>query len=96
MIKYISKLLTTTFLLLLFVSFSLEPNNSLFDSKELSPPFEMESSVWVDSVFNTLSLDEKIGQLFIVAAYSNLGDNHEKEIEELIKKYKIGGLIFFQ
>lgn len=51
---------------------------------------------WVDSVMNKLSLEEKIGQLFMVAAYSNKDQKHIDEINYIIKKYKIGGLIFFQ
>jgi len=55
-----------------------------------------DQEIWVDSVMDRLSLDEKIGQLFMVAAYSNKDQNHIDEIEFLIKKYNIGGLIFFQ
>jgi len=51
---------------------------------------------WVDSVMRKLSLEEKIGQLFMVAAYSNKDQEHIDEIKYIIKKYKIGGLIFFQ
>lgn len=51
---------------------------------------------WADSVFATLSEDEKIGQLFMVAAYSNRDKKHIAEIDSLIIKNKIGGLIFFQ
>ena len=51
---------------------------------------------WVDSVFGSLSEVDRIAQLFMVAAYSNKNQEHVDEITELIKKYKIGGLIFFQ
>lgn len=51
---------------------------------------------WVDSVLNSLSLKERIAQLFMVAAYSNQNDTHVKEISQLITKQGIGGLIFFQ
>lgn len=51
---------------------------------------------WVDSVYTNLSLDEKLGQLFMVAAYSNKDSTHVKGIDKLITDYKIGGLIFFQ
>lgn len=51
---------------------------------------------WVDSVFNRLSVRERIAQLFMVAAYSNQNDTHVKEISQLISKQGIGGLIFFQ
>ncbi|MCK0130642.1 serine hydrolase [Flavobacteriaceae bacterium F08102] len=52
--------------------------------------------VWVDSIVKTMSIDQKIGQLFMVQAYSNRDDKHKHEIEKLIKKYEIGGLIFMQ
>lgn len=51
---------------------------------------------WVDSVYNSLSQRERIGQLFMVAAYSNKNEAHISSVEKLIKEYKIGGLIFFQ
>lgn len=60
------------------------------------PPFYLKNTVWADSVFKTLSPDERIAQLFMVAAYSNKDKNHFDDIKELIDKYKIGGLIFFQ
>ncbi len=51
---------------------------------------------WVDSVYNSLSLDQQIGQLFMVAAYSNRGEEHFKKLDVLIQDQGIGGLIFFQ
>ncbi len=61
------------------------------------PPFQNDlANHWVDSVFNTLNKNEKIAQLIFVAAYSNRGIQHEVAITDLIRKYKIGGLIFFQ
>jgi beta-glucosidase-like glycosyl hydrolase/CubicO group peptidase (beta-lactamase class C family) len=54
------------------------------------------SSRWVDSVFNALTPEERIGQLFMVAAWSNKDKKHETEISELIKNQKVGGLIFMQ
>lgn len=51
---------------------------------------------WADSVFKTMTPDERIGQLFMVAAYSNKDAKHVKTISDLVKNNKIGGLIFFQ
>ncbi|GMQ28848.1 glycoside hydrolase family 3 N-terminal domain-containing protein [Algoriphagus confluentis] len=51
---------------------------------------------WVDSVFNALTFDERLGQLFMVAAYSNKDQKHVDEISNLIKSENLGGLIFFQ
>ena len=60
------------------------------------PPFYMDKSVWADSLMNKMTVREKIGQLFMAAAYSNKGPEHINEINSLIKEYHIGGLIFFQ
>ncbi len=65
-------------------------------SSQERPPFLDNQTDWVDSVFSTLDLDAKVGQLFMVAAYSNRDEAHKQEILELVEQYKIGGLIFFQ
>lgn len=51
---------------------------------------------WVDSTFNAMTADERLGQLFMVAAYSNLNEDHYKSIDTLVSQYHVGGLIFFQ
>ncbi len=51
---------------------------------------------WADSLMRNMSQDEKIGQLFMVAAYSNKDSAHFKEIKKLVQNYHIGGLCFFQ
>ena len=58
--------------------------------------YQHNKQAWVDSVFNTMSPDERLAQLFMVAAYSNKDSAHIKNLENLIRDYKIGGLIFFQ
>lgn len=51
---------------------------------------------WVDSVYNSLSTKEKIGQLFMVAAYSGGEKQNDLEILKLLKQNQIGGVIFMQ
>ena len=51
---------------------------------------------WVDSILSSMTIDEKIGQLFMIQAYSNLDSVHENEIKEMIQKYHVGNLIFMQ
>ena len=63
---------------------------------QIQPPFVDSQNNWVDSVMLTLDLDAKIGQLYMVAAYSNRDSVHRKEILDLVENYQIGGLIFFQ
>lgn len=58
--------------------------------------FAQDAEFWYEYKLKNMSLDEKIGQLFMVAAYSNKDNQHVAEIENLIINYKIGGLIFFQ
>lgn len=66
-------------------------------AKAVLPPYLINpNTIWVDSVLQSMSLDEKIGQLFMVAAYSNKDETHYKTIDKYITQYKIGGLIFFQ
>lgn len=65
-------------------------------SPQTTPDFLMLESRWVDSVFNSLNSDQRLAQLFMVAAYSNKDMKHVAEIRELVEKYNIGGLIFMQ
>ncbi|MDO5637702.1 MAG: glycoside hydrolase family 3 N-terminal domain-containing protein, partial [Myroides sp.] len=51
---------------------------------------------WVDSVYQQMSFNEKVGQLFMVAAYSNRDDKHLNELTNLVTSQHIGGVIFFQ
>ncbi len=78
------------FLSILFLAFI--PNSE----NKTGPEFTNTESPWVDSVFNSLSPDERIAQLFMVAAYSNSNLKHVKEISDLIRTYNIGGLIWMQ
>lgn len=78
-------------LLLLFVS-----QYSVAQGDKSTPKFMQGAAPWADSVLTTLSLEEKIGQLFMVAAYSNRKADHEAELSKMIKENHIGGLIFFQ
>lgn len=67
------------------------------DAQEPVPPAYLRTdSRWVDSVYNSLSPRERIGQLIMVAAFSNRGPEHQAEIERLIREAGIGGIAFFQ
>ena len=48
------------------------------------------------TILDSMSLDEKIGQLFMIRAHSNLGKDHIQSIKDQIQKYNVGGLCFFQ
>jgi beta-N-acetylhexosaminidase len=55
---------------------------------------------WVDSVFKTLSKEQKIAQLMVLRL-SSVGPNRtaiffDKEVEAAIRKYNIGAICLFQ
>ena len=51
---------------------------------------------WVKKEFKALNLDEKIAQLMVLRAHSNWDEKKIDTLSQLIKKYNIGGLCFFQ
>jgi beta-glucosidase-like glycosyl hydrolase/CubicO group peptidase (beta-lactamase class C family) len=57
---------------------------------------QLPAKAWVDSVFKSLSKEEKIAQLMVVRAHSNLGPEHAAKVVEEVSKYNVGALCFFQ
>jgi beta-glucosidase-like glycosyl hydrolase/CubicO group peptidase (beta-lactamase class C family) len=57
---------------------------------------KLPAQKWVDSVFNSLNPDQKIAQLMVIRAHSNLGPDHIAKVTNDIKQYNIGSLCFFQ
>ncbi len=55
-----------------------------------------QEAIWVDSVFRSMTFEERLGQLFMIRAHSNLGADHVASVERLIRNYHVGGLCFFQ
>lgn len=89
------RLLLFTVSILLVNSFQFKLEETL-DNPSLTPPFYDTNTVWVDSVMQALTPDQRIAQLFMVAAYSNKGESHKEYISKLVKEYHIGGLMFMQ
>lgn len=54
------------------------------------------SNKWVDSVYQTLTEDERIAQLIMVPAFSLRDSAHIKDVECQVRELKVGGLIFFK
>lgn len=64
--------------------------------KNASRNLKEKAEQYADSIFQKLTLEEKIGQLYIVALYTNKGESHISQIRNLVEKEKIGGLILMQ
>jgi beta-glucosidase-like glycosyl hydrolase len=65
-------------------------------SAALVEALQHPSSHWVDSVFNTLTPEQRIAQLIIIEAFSDKGPKYEADVMRLVKEYQVGGIIFFQ
>ena len=82
-----------SFIFIIFSFFS----SLLVAQTNVRPPFlKYKTDQWVDSVFNSLSPDEKIGQLIMVPAYSKKGGKHRIRLIKMVKENKIGGIISMQ
>ena len=79
------------FLILFFANLSAQ-----YFPKNAPKNLEQKAEKYADSLYQQLSLDEKIGQLYIVALYNNRGDEEIQKIRNLVEKEKIGGLILMQ
>ncbi len=80
----------------IFILFILILSTQKLNSQTVDPLISedfLNQEKWVDSIYNNLTLDEKIGQLFFVQATSKNKNNSEKILND-IKNFKIGGLIF--
>lgn len=69
----------------------------LLSAQQKSPLETIDSLAqmkWVDSIYNNMSLQEKIGQLYMIDVFSSKSKNHTDRIKTLIDKYHIGGVIF--
>lgn len=86
--------IVTFFFLLFFGIFGFQKAQTIANQDQVL--YAIEKKAWIDSVSNTLSLEEKIAQFFMVAAYTNKDATHQKHINDLVTKTKVGGIIFFK
>ena len=74
---------------------SLAADSLIQDSLIITPKI-LTQEEWVDSVFNSLDVDEKIAQLFMIRAHSNKDNAYHEMIANEIRNNKVGGVCFFQ
>ncbi|HPS84008.1 MAG TPA: glycoside hydrolase family 3 N-terminal domain-containing protein, partial [Bacteroidales bacterium] len=61
-----------------------------------SPAQNKNAEQWADSLIRTMTLREKIGQLMMIAVYSNQDDKYAASIDDTIATYQPGAIVFFQ
>ena len=85
------------FVALLVISFSFsEYCKAQYLPKNITNSEKISAQKWVDSTYNNLNQDEKLGQLFIIALYTNKDEAHIDFVRKLVLNEKIGGLILMQ
>lgn len=67
-----------------------------YQPKNASKEDLKKAQQWVDKTYKNLSQDEKLGQLFIVALYTNKGEDYISQVRNIVTNDKIGGLILMQ
>lgn len=82
--------------LLIFTLFISSQLSAQYQPKNISHSDQKKAQQWVDKTYNSLSQDEKLGQLFIVALYTNKDENHINQVRNIVLNDKIGGLILMQ
>lgn len=70
--------------------------NAQYKPKNITPADEKKAEEWVNKTYHSLSQDEKLGQLFIVALYTNKGEEYISNVRNLVVNEKLGGLILMQ
>lgn len=82
--------------ILLSIAFSITAMAVMAQKRPAFVPFINQQHQWVDSVFNSLTPKERIGQLFLVRTHTNLGQNYIDSVGTVIKNEQLGGLVVFQ
>ena len=82
-----------TYILILFFSLQL---HAQYQPKNLSKDDLKKANDWVNQTYRSLSQDEKLGQLFIVALYTNKDEEHISNVRNIVQNEQIGGLILMQ
>lgn len=82
--------------LLLLLSVAGSGIKAQYTPKNMTSVEIQNANFWVNKTYNSLSQDEKLGQLFIVALYTNKDENHINTVRNIVNNDKIGGLILMQ
>ena len=67
-----------------------------FSPQNITKDLDKKAVKYADSLYAKLSMDERIGQLYIVALYTNKDQNHISGVRKLVEQERIGGIILMQ
>jgi len=88
---------------MLVISLTANPANTFIGDGDDNPPGSIspespaaKEQYWVDSVFNSFSTEDKIAQLIFIKAFSNRDNPYNDSLIQTVKRYRIGGIVFFK
>ena len=86
--KFFQLYLVTFFSLAVSISIFAQQSNPLISADYAA------QRIWVDSLYSKMSLEEKVGQLFMVDIFSSQSLVKTDKIKDLIRDHYVGGIIF--
>ncbi|HEY0111250.1 MAG TPA: serine hydrolase, partial [Fibrella sp.] len=95
----LSVLFLLTFSVQLFAQTTPKPVRKPLPVRNTLPTFlrdTVRSARWADSIMATMPLEQQVAQLIMVAGYSNRTRTYEDSLTDLIRTWKLGGVVFFQ
>lgn len=83
-------------LVLRFVALCVTQLHAQDDDRFIRPTRDAHEQTWIDQRLAEMTEEEKIGQLLMIRAHSDRGPDFERSVLDAIKKYRVGGVLFFQ
>lgn len=79
-------------LLFIFCSFEFIPHSNHLNTNNIEP----ETPSWADSIFKSMTLEQKIAQLMVIRVFNEKDSKNQDSIISFIEKYQFGGVCFFK
>jgi len=93
--SFISKRTSILFAILALIGLAMVPKKSVLKATN-KRSLNANAEEWSLEQLKNMTLEEKIGQFFMISAHPDLGENELNETVKLVREQKVGGVIFFQ
>lgn len=80
--------------LILFTFVCLYQTQPAYSQRKTDKEKYNEQQLWVEQQLKAMTVEQKIGQLFMIPAYAKQGREGILEVEQLVGEYHIGGIVF--
>ncbi|MCF8297723.1 MAG: serine hydrolase [Saprospiraceae bacterium] len=77
-------------------AFFTNPSEEEPEKKAENSIIDLKGFAWVDSVFKSLTPEQRIAQLIMIRAHSDKTKAYHDAVGRIIKDYNVGGICFFQ